>query len=65
MGGIYSFGFIVHGYHLFIWTHFTWVAFIHLDLLYMGFIYTYGIIVHGGHLFILNYCTLVAFIHSD
>ena len=54
MGGIYSFGLIFHGWHLFIWCYFTWVAFIHLDLLYIGGIYSFGRVVHGWHLFILT-----------
>ena len=47
MDGIYSFGLIVHGFHLHIWTNCTWVAFIHFDLLYMDGIYSFGVIVHG------------------
>ena len=46
MGGLYSFGLIVHGWHLFIWTYCTlvafinwtyctWVSFIQMDKLYM------------------------------
>ena len=80
MGGIYSFwldvhgwqhlctfGRIVYGFHLFIWTNCTWVAFIHLDLLYMGIgIYSFGLLFYiGWHLFIWTYCTSVASIHLD
>ena len=54
MGGIYSFGRIVHGWHLFIWTYCTWMAFIHLDLLCIGSIHS-----------ILTYCTWVPFIYWD
>ena len=61
MGGIYSFGLIVPGWHLHIWTYCTWVAFIHLDLFYMDGIYSSGLIVHGWHLFIWTYCTWVSF----
>ena len=48
---IYTYGLIGHGWHLFIWTYCAWVAFIHLELLYMGGIYSSGLIVDGGHLF--------------
>ena len=51
MGGIYSIGRIVHGWHLFIWTYCAWMAFIHFDLVYVGGIYSFGLIVHGWHLF--------------
>ena len=54
MGGIYSFGVIVHRWHLFILTYGTWVPFICWDLLYMGVIYTFGLLVHGWHLLIWN-----------
>ena len=37
MGGIYSSGLVVDGWHLF-----------NRDLLYMGVIYTNELIVHGG-----------------
>ena len=49
LGGIYPLGLIVHEYHFFIWTYFTWGAIIHLDLLYMDGIYSFGVIVHGWH----------------
>ena len=64
MGSIYSFGLIVHGWHLirldilymggiyFIWTYCTWVAFIPLDVFYMDGIFSSGLIVHGFHLHI-------------
>ena len=51
MGFIYTFGLIVHGWHLFIWTYCAWVAFIHLDVLYMDGIYSFGLIVHWWHSF--------------
>ena len=41
MGGIYSFGLIVHWWLLF-----------YIDLLYMGANYLLGLIVHGCHLYI-------------
>ena len=76
MGCIYSFGRIVHGFHLHTWTNCTWVASIHLDLLYMeAFIHLrllymdgiclFGFIVPGWHLLIWTNCTCVSFTHMD
>ena len=76
MGGIYSFGRIVHGFHLHIGNNCTWVASIHLDLLYveefihlrllyMGGICSFGFIVPGWHLLIWTNCTCVSFTHMD
>ena len=76
MGGIYSFGSIVHGFYLNIGNNCTRVASIHLDLLYMeefihlrllymGGICSFGFIVPGWHLLIWTNCTCVSFTHMD